>query len=103
MCTHTYRDVMTLPSVKKYVYMALDPQCSEEKRVRKEMELVEAKLNVMQVVFLVIQTSPSLGTDILEKGREILLILISRHFTDTLEVPILGDMANCTCPGSSAW
>lgn len=77
---------MSLSMLKQHVYEALDPQGSEGKGFGKEMELVEAKLNVMQAVFLAIQTSPSLGEDILEKGKQIFHALFSRNFTETLEV-----------------
>ena len=75
-------DVMTLSELKQQVYVALDPQES----VGKEIEMVEAQLNVMQAVFLAIQSSPFLDVDILEKGQLVFQILINRHFTETLEV-----------------
>ena len=85
ICTYTYRDAMTLLMLKQNVYMALG---SEEKKEGDVMEVVEARLNVMQTVFLVIQTSFSLGTDILQKGQQIFQTLFDRHFTNTLEVPM---------------
>ena len=77
MCTHMNRDVMDL-SMLRHVYAVLESEG--------ELKMVEAKLNVMQTVFLAIQTSLSLGEDILEKGKQIFQTLFSRHFTDTLEV-----------------
>ena len=59
--------------------MALDPQKSE-------MEMLEARLNVMQAVFLAIQASPTLDIDILEKGQHVFQMLINKHFTESLEV-----------------
>ena len=49
--------------------------------------VVEAKLNVMQAMFLAIQTSPSLGEEILQKGLHIFRTLLNKYFTTTLEVP----------------
>ena len=52
------------------------------------MEVVEARLNVMQAVFLAIQTSLSLGPDILLKGQQVFQTLFNRYFTEALEVPM---------------
>ena len=84
--THTHSDVMSLPMLKQHVYVALEPQQSGEGGGGKGMEAVEARLNVMQVVFLSIQLSPSLDRDILLKGQQIFQSLFNRHFTDKLEV-----------------
>ena len=54
------------------------------------MEVVEARLNVMQAVFLAIQTSLSLGPDILWKGQQVFQKLFNRYFTEALEVPMWG-------------
>ena len=54
------------------------------------MEVVEARLNVMQAVFLAIQTSLSLGPDILLKGQQVFQTLFNRYFTEALEVPMWG-------------
>jgi len=51
------------------------------------MEAVEARLNVMQAVFLALQSSPSLERDVLLKGQQIFQSLFNRHFTVNLEVP----------------
>ena len=67
----------------------------EEKREGGIMEVVEARLNVMQTVFLVIQTSFSLGTDILQKGQQIFQTLFGRHFTNTLEVQMWKVLDSC--------
>ena len=68
--------MMTLSELKQQVYMALDPQKSE-------MEMLEARLNVMQAVFLAIQASPILDVD---KGQHVFQMLINKHFTESLEV-----------------
>ena len=74
---------MTLSAVKKSVYEPLG------NKVEGLWKVVEAKLNVMQAVFLAIQTSPSLGEEILQKGLHIFQSLLNKHFTKTLEVPML--------------
>ena len=70
---------MTLSELKQQVYVALEPQGSE----RTGIGMVEAQLNVMQAVFLAIQTCPSLEEDILLKGQQIFQKLFSMHFTKT--------------------
>ena len=74
---------MTLSPVKKIVYEALGSEGGQRK-------VVEAKLNLMQAVFLAIQTSPFLGEEILQKGVYIFRTLLNKHFTKTLEVPMCG-------------
>ena len=86
---HTYSDVMTLSELKQQVYVALEPQGSGGALVGMRMEVVEARLNVMQAVFLAIQTCPSLEEDILLKGQQIFQKLFSMHFTKT-EVTYVG-------------
>lgn len=94
--THT-RDMMTLSMLKQNVYMALEPQRSEGE-VGKEMEVLEARLNVMHTVFLVLQTSFSLGDDILLKGQQMFQTLANKHFTESLEVPMQGGLTPaCMC------
>lgn len=82
-----FRDVMTLSELKQNVYLALELHGSEGRKIAKEMELVEAWLNVMQAVFLAIQASSFPEEDILLKGQQIFQTLFDRHFTKTLEVP----------------
>ena len=89
---HTNRDVMTLPGVKKCVYEALEPQKSEGAEGGMRMKVVEARLNVMHAVFLVIQTSLSLRTDILDEGQRLFPLLFEKHFTETLEVFNMGGL-----------
>ena len=74
---------MTLSAIKKIVYGPLGSKGEQRK-------VVEAKLNLMQTVFLAIQTSPSLGEEILQKGLYIFRTLLNKHFTKTLEVPMCG-------------
>ena len=77
---------MTLSKLKENVYLALESQRSERGGVGEEMKVVEARLNVMHAVFLAIQTSSSLGKDILLKAQKIFQALLDQHFTETLEV-----------------
>ena len=72
---------MTLSAVKKSAYEPLGSEAGGQRKV------VEAKLNVMQAVFLTIQTSPSLREEILQKGLHIFKTLLNEYFTTTLEVP----------------
>ena len=76
---------MTLSTLKQNVYVALESQRSEGGWAGKEMKIVEARLNVMHAVFLVIQTSLSLRTDILDKGQRFFPYLLNEHFTETLQ------------------
>ena len=73
---------MTLSAVKKSVYQPLGIE------VGRFWKVVEAKLNVMQAVFLAIQTSPFQGKEILQKGLHIFQALLTKHFTKILEVPM---------------
>ena len=75
---------MTLSAVKKSVYELLGSEAGSLWMV------VEAKLNVMQTVFMAIQTSPTLEEEILQKGLHIFQILLNEYFTTTLEVPTWG-------------
>ena len=80
-----YRDVMCLPALKQHVYSALNPKATPA------METVEARLNVMQTVFLAMQSqpSPSLAepTDsLLTDSQQIFQTLFSRHFNEDMEV-----------------
>ena len=70
---------MTLPELKQQIYVALEPQGNE----RAVIGVVEARLNVMQAVFLAIQSSSLLEEDILLKGQQIFQKLFSIHFTKT--------------------
>lgn len=91
---------MTLSMLKENVYLALESQRSERGGIGEEMKVVEARLNVMHAVFLAIQTSSSLGKDILLNAQKIFQALLDRHFTVTLEVLIWGGLTACMCCGS---
>ena len=68
--------------------MTLGTQRNEEEEVGKEVEVLEAQLNVIHAVFLAIQSSTSLREDILLKGQKIFQTLLESHFTETLEVHV---------------
>ena len=91
ICTYTHRDVMTLLIVKEIVYVvALDQQRREGEYGKKGMDMVEARLSLMQGVFLAIQTSFSLKADVLLKAKHIFETLFNEHMTDTLKVRDVG-------------
>ena len=71
---------MTLSAVKKSFY---EPLGSEVEGLWK---VVEAKLNVMQAVFLAIQMSPSLGEDVLWKGLHIFQTLLDKSVPEKMRV-----------------
>ena len=77
---------MSLSIVKKQVYVALEQQESEGEDGKKGMDTVEAQLNVMQGVFLAIQTSLSLKADVLLKAKHIFETLFNKHSTKTWKV-----------------
>ena len=76
---HNFRDMMTLPNLKQYVYSALQG---------KEMNTIEAKLNLMQALFLTLQSSPDLEQDneILCMGQQVFRTLYNGHFNKKMEV-----------------
>ena len=71
---------MSLPALKQHVYSALRPHAG------KAMDTVEARLNVMQTVFLTLQTQPSPTPDLLTDVEKIFQTLFNRHFTENMEV-----------------
>ena len=81
---NAHRDMMMLPNLKQYIYSALGVQ-------GKEMNTVEAKLNLVQATFLTLQISPDLeqDNDVLCMGQEVFSTLYDGHFNKTMEV--------CTC------
>ena len=73
---------MTLPNLKQYIYSALGDKSPE-------MTCVEARLNLMQVTFLVLQTSHELDDDVLMKGQQVFRTLFSRYFNEKSEVCLI--------------
>ena len=76
---------MCLPALKQHVYSALNPEADTA------MVTVEARLNVMQTVFLVLQShsTPSQGEPpeaLLTDSQHIFQILFNRHFDEEMEV-----------------
>ena len=71
---------MCLPALKQHIYTALLPVAS------KAMETVEARLNVMQTVFLTLQTKAEPPLDLLSNAQLIFQTLFNRHFTEDIEV-----------------
>ena len=83
--TSLCRDVMCLPSLKQHVYSALSPTAQPA------MAVVEARLNVMQTVFLALrsfsdpaQAEPS--NSLLADSQKIFHTLFNRHFDEDMEV-----------------
>ena len=73
---------MTLPNLKQYIYSALGDRSPE-------MTCVEARLNLMQATFLVLQTSPVLDDDVLMKGQQVFRTLFGTHFNEKSEVGVM--------------
>ena len=71
---------MCLPSLKQHVYSALNPKADAA------MVTVEARLNVMQTVFLTLQTLPEPSNDLLRTSQRIFQTLFNRHFYENMEV-----------------
>ena len=76
---------MCLPALKQHVYSALSPDA------KPGVVTVEARLNVMQTVFLVLQShSISFQADpseaLLTDAQRIFQTLFNRHFNEDMEV-----------------
>lgn len=80
LCSVSHRDVMCLPTIKQHIYTALSPAAS------RAMETVEARLNVMQTVFLILQTKAEPTLDLVNIAHKIFQTLINTHFAKNLEV-----------------
>ena len=91
---------MALSTLKQQVYAALELQEGETGEDGMGMNVVEARLNLMQAVFLAVQTSSHLKTDILVKGLQIFHALFNNHFTETLKVFMWVELTHSTCLGS---
>ena len=76
----SHREVMSLPALKQHVYSALRPHAG------RAMETVEARLNMMQTVFLTLQTKASPTADLLTDVQKIFHALFNRYFTEDIEV-----------------
>ena len=82
------RDIMCLPSLKQHVYSALSPMAQPE------MATVEARLNVMQTVFLALRsfldpTRAEPSETLLADSQKIFHTLFNRHFDVDMEVCVL--------------
>ena len=82
-CFHCYRDVMVLPTLKKYVHQALE-SCSDSPHTR--LISIEAKFNTLHAVYLVLYSKSGLGKDHIFKGQKVFQALFSRHFKENQEV-----------------
>ena len=84
MCILVFRDVMCLPALKQHVYSALHPKAEVA------MATVEARLNVMQTVFLTLQSQPGPAHDpsesLFSHSQKIFQTLFNRHFDEDMEV-----------------
>ena len=78
------RDIMTLPTLKKHIYQALEPGCDDQ--TSPHLLLIEAKLNVLHTTYLSLLSEPQLDEDIVLKGQQVFQTLFSRHFEENQEV-----------------
>ena len=74
------RDVMCLPALKQNIYTVLLPAAS------RAIETVEARLNVIQTVFLTLQTKAEPTPDLLSSAQQMFQTLFNTHFTEDIEV-----------------
>ena len=51
-----------------------------------DFNLLEAKLNVMEATFLVLQSNPSLNKDALDEGLHTFQTLFNRYFKEDMQV-----------------
>ena len=72
------RDVMALPNLKACVYSALGGS---------EIEILEAKLNIMETIFLVLQIISD-SNDSVHKGQYMYRTLMDKHFNSAMEVMV---------------
>ena len=74
---------MTLPTLKKHIYRALEfnPACRTPHLV-----VIEAKLNVLHTTYLALLSEPRLDEELLFKGQQVFQTLFARHFEETQEV-----------------
>lgn len=74
---------MTLPTLKKHIYRAL-----EHDQASPHLVLIEAKLNVLHATYLALLSEPQLDEDLILKGQQVFQTLFSRHFEENQEVHI---------------
>ena len=76
---------MTVTVLKHYIYLSLSmPEAAGT--VGLDFNLLEAKLNVMQATFLVLESSPSLNQDVLDEGLLTFQTLFNRYFKEGVQV-----------------
>ena len=75
---------MTLPTLKKHIYRALEPLPDEQTTLH--LILIEAKLNVLHATYLALLSEPQLDEDLILKGQQVFQTLFSRHFEENQEV-----------------
>ena len=68
------RDVMCLPALKQHITAS------------RAVETVEAKFNVMQTVFITLQTKAEPKLELLSNAQQIFQTLFNRHFTEDVKV-----------------
>ena len=83
-------DVMTLPTLKQYIYYSFavpEPgEASDGAGSRDGSMLMEAMMNVTQATFVTLQTAPTLDSGIFSKGHQTFFTLFSRYFKETMKV-----------------
>ena len=74
---------MILPNLKQYIHSAL-------RKPNEEMRTEEAKMDVMQATFLILQINPDQeqSNDILQKGQQVFKRLYTRHFNEAMEASL---------------
>ena len=84
---------MALPNLKSCIYSALE-------EFENKMSIVEAKLNFMQMIFLILQIGLEVeqGDDFVSKIHHVLKILMDRYFNEAREVGIcqMTSLSACT-------
>ena len=74
---------MALPTLKKYVYQALEYNPDDRKT---HIVSIEAKFNTLHTTYLILLTKPSLDEDLISNGQKVFQSLFSRYFTEDHEV-----------------
>ena len=93
ICIH--RDVMTLPTLKKHIYRALDPSPGDQ--ASSHLVLIEAKLNVLHTTYLALLSELQLDEDLILKGQQVFQTLFSRHFEENQEVNLKLYLTETSC------